>query len=55
MAEQERLIKMLAAGPFSARGFVVLMVAKMNAAIFDKTGCENRAAVTAFAFRHGLA
>jgi len=29
-------------------------VAKHLTAIFDKTGCENRAAVTAFAFRHGL-
>ena len=29
-------------------------VAKHLTAIFDKTGCENRAAATAFAFRHGL-
>jgi len=30
-------------------------VAKHITAIFDKTGCENRAAATAFAFQHGLA
>jgi len=30
-------------------------VAKHLTAIFDKTGCENRAAATAFAFQHGLA
>jgi ATP/maltotriose-dependent transcriptional regulator MalT len=30
-------------------------VAKHLTTIFDKTGCENRAAATAFAFRHGLA
>ncbi len=30
-------------------------VAKHVSAIFDKTGCENRAAATTFAFQHGLA
>lgn len=30
-------------------------VAKHLTAIFNKTGCENRAAATAFAFQHGLA
>ena len=46
---------MLPSGIARSRRSLFAKVANHLTSVFNKTGCSNRAAATAFALRHGLA